>query len=99
MTDSIDGGELGAGRRLVEYLIQNSCKNIVVYVVRYHRGPNLGPVRFDMIVNAAKSVIDEMPNDLGASINMINNQVSAFFLHRRIRGGRSDLARSGSGRP
>ena len=41
MTDSVDGGELGAGRRLVELLIEQSCENMAVFVIRHHRRPNL----------------------------------------------------------
>ena len=64
MTDSVDGGELGAGRRLVKYLMEHSCENIAVFVVRFHRGPNLGPQRFDLINEAAKSAVDKMPPDM-----------------------------------
>ena len=49
MIDCIDGGELGAGRRLVDMLIENSAENMVVYVVRFHRGPNIGAIRFQLI--------------------------------------------------
>ena len=85
MTDSIDGGELGAGRRLVEYLIENSCENTVVFVIRMHCGPKLGPVHFDMIVNAAKSVVEKMPDDLSYRIEAMNSQNPSglFSLHRQ----------------
>ena len=47
MTDSVDGGKLGAGRRLVQMLAEESFENIAVYVVRHHRGPNIAPVRWE----------------------------------------------------
>ena len=40
MQDCIDDGELGAGRKVLMSLIDNSVENVAVYVVRYHRGPN-----------------------------------------------------------
>ena len=61
MSDCVDGGELGAGRRLLEMLFDESFENMAVFVVQHHRGPNLGPIRFNMIVEAAKSAVDKMP--------------------------------------
>ena len=61
MTDSIDGGELGDGCRLVQMLLDQSCENLAVYVIRRHRGPNIGPSRFELILQAAKSAIGIMP--------------------------------------
>ena len=65
MTDSVDDGELGAGRRLVQTLIDESYENIAVYVIRHHRGPNIGAIRFNMIIDAAKSAVEKMPSRLG----------------------------------
>ena len=81
MTDSVDGGEIGAGRRMVKYLTENSCENVAAFVVRHHRGPNIGTVRFDMIESAVKSAIDNMPPDLGKLMNMEQNANAAFSTY------------------
>ena len=54
MTDCSDGGELGAGRRLLQMLLDEAHENIAVYVVCFHNGPNLGAARFELIMEAAK---------------------------------------------
>ena len=80
MTDCVDGGELGAGRRLIQMMMDESFENVAVYVIRYHRGPNIGAVRFEMIKDAAKAAISNIPATLGA---MIQEPVARnLSLHR-----------------
>ena len=64
MQDSIDNEEYGAGRRLLQMLIDNSVKNKAVFVIRKFKGQHIGPIRFNMIVDVAKSAIDTMPEDI-----------------------------------
>ena len=68
MQDCVDGGELGAGRKLLKVINDEGYENVAVYVVRFHRGPNLGPVRFDMISTAAKSALEKLPTDINQLI-------------------------------
>ena len=108
MHDCVDGSEIGAGRRILEMMIENNYNNIAVFVVRYHNGPNLGAVRFDIIKEVAKKAIQGMPQDLeGLMSRAANNfsylqqplprQSSAYprLQHSRVRGG-SSMARQPS---
>ena len=91
MTDCIDGGEVGAGRRLIDMMMQESFENIAVYVVRHHRGPNIGPIRFEMILNAAKTAINAIPATLSAMLTDINTpRVPFYSQHMRFEQERSD---------
>ena len=62
-------GEFGAGRRLLMYMVENSTENTAVFVIRYHKGPNIGLVRFAMYVDAAKSTIKGMPTTVSGMIS------------------------------
>ena len=81
MVDCVDDGELGAGRRLLEMLIENSYENTVVYIVRHHRGPNKGPIRFSMITDAGKSAIEKMPEDINQLIKHGSSLQPNFSFH------------------
>ena len=59
--DAIDGGELGASRKILNMMIDNLYGNCAVYVIRYHNGPNLGPQRFKIIEELAQKAIQAIP--------------------------------------
>ena len=52
-----DDGEFGAGRRIMELLRQNNVENTLVCVTRWYGGKHLGPVRFDKIIQCAKTLL------------------------------------------
>ena len=79
MTDCIDGGELEAGRRLLQLLLDESGENIAVFVIRFHKGPNIGPVRFQYIVDTAKAAISNVPAQLSGYIRQGVNDGYAQF--------------------
>ena len=60
----VDGGEYGAGRKMLQVLKDLKVWNIAVYIVRYHNGPNLGPQRFEIIDNLIKEVVTSFPKAL-----------------------------------
>ena len=73
MVDCVDGGEWGAGRRMTQMLIDESFQNIAVYVVRYHKGPNIGPIRFSMITDCAKSAANAVPTGVNGVLGLDRN--------------------------
>ena len=77
--DSSDGGEFGAGRRILQMMRDQSFKNCAAFVVRHHNGPNLGPVRFDIIVDAAKSALQTLPDALESCIASDCSNSTSFF--------------------
>ena len=52
-----DDGEFGAGRRLMDLLRENDAENILVCVTRWYGGRHIGPARFQMVIDNAKSVL------------------------------------------
>jgi hypothetical protein len=52
-----DDGEYGAGRRLLNLLKTNDVKNQLIVVTRWHGGTNLGPSRYNHILDAARDVL------------------------------------------
>ena len=56
-----DDGEHGAGKALLNHMLENSLNNRAIYVVRYYGGIKLGADRFTCIIRAANSVIDNSP--------------------------------------
>jgi len=50
-----DDGEWGAGSKLLNMLKENNIENTLVCTTRWYGGVHLGKVRFDHIVNVAKS--------------------------------------------
>ena len=52
-----DDSEYGAGRKLLSLLQEKDVTNSLICITRWHVGPNLGPIRFDYIKQAADSVI------------------------------------------
>ena len=56
-----DDDEHGAGQKLLDFLVDIDAKNRAVYVTRHYDGTHIGPVRFDCIVRAAKSAINQKP--------------------------------------
>ncbi len=57
--DFDDDGEAAAGSRLLKLLQIVSASNVVVVVSRWYGGILLGPSRFQIITNAARSLLDE----------------------------------------
>ena len=72
MQDSLDGGEFGAGRRLLQLLIDQGQNNVAVFVVRHHLGPNIGPARFELITQAAENALKSMPPGIERMVNQKN---------------------------
>ena len=79
MQDCVDGGEWGAGRRMLEMMQENSFNNVATFVVRHQNGPNIGKIRFDMICDVAKSAVQAIPTDLQA---MLGNSQNYTLFHQ-----------------
>ena len=62
--DFCDDGEHGAGRTLLTFMKDNNLTNRVIFVVRYYGGSKLGPARFECIVKAARSVMENSPTQI-----------------------------------
>ena len=56
--DNKDGGEDGAGPKLLRLLEQLHVKNVLVVVPRWHGGIMMGPDRFKYINRCAKEVLE-----------------------------------------
>ena len=52
--DYSDDGEWGGGRKILDALKTAGVFNVVVFVVRYHNGPNIGQARFGIIDEAVQ---------------------------------------------
>jgi len=52
-----DDNEHGAGSRIMEYLRANNVTNTLVCVSRWHGGSNLGPARFQVMIENVKSAL------------------------------------------
>ena len=59
--DYEDDSEHGAGRTLLEYMKEIELTNRVIFVARYYDGTHIGPKRFECLVNAAKSAVNQKP--------------------------------------
>lgn len=57
LQDYIDDGEFGAGRVILNVLKEEKLMNIVIFLIRYHGGTNLGSVQFDKFRETAQSAI------------------------------------------
>ena len=55
--NSSDDGEFGAGKKLLDLLRSNDVKNQLVVVTRWYGGQQMGPKRFQCILEAASEVI------------------------------------------
>ena len=55
--DYVDTGEIGAGRCIVNWMRKNKHTEVVIFVVQYHSGQNLGPHRFELIMELAEECI------------------------------------------
>lgn len=60
LQDYSDDGEIGAGRVVLNLLREESLMNIVVFMIRFHGGQNLGPVRFDLIRKVSQSAVKNL---------------------------------------
>ena len=60
--ECVDDGEHGAARNMLSLLKKKKAFNTAVFVVRYHGGVNIGPDRFILIQEAAKSAYDALIN-------------------------------------
>ena len=61
MQDGIDDGEIGASRRILQMMIDQSFNNCVVFIVWHHSGTNIGPIRFTLMNDIAKTAIEAIP--------------------------------------
>ena len=57
-----DNREHGGGRVILNYMKSNRMTNLALFVVRYYGGVKLGPDRFRLIVDVAKSANEAMIN-------------------------------------
>ena len=55
--DYCDDGEISAGRKLLDFMIQNDLKCRVLFVARKYGGVRMGPSRFECYTSAAHIVI------------------------------------------
>ena len=86
MQDCMDNGELGAGRCLLLNLIEDAAENVAVFVIRYQYGGNIGPIRFEMIIDAAKTAIQALPSPLSAVVTSRGQGFSLYNNPPPIRG-------------
>ena len=81
--DFEDDDEHGAGQALLTYMESAEIENRALYVVRNYDGEHIGPARFDCIIDAAKSAINQRP------FNSIMQKFQfSWPRNRRGRGGR-----------
>ena len=66
--DAVDDGEIGASRRMLQKMIDESYYNREVFVVRYHSGRNLGTARFKIILDIADKALKAVPEDFQAAL-------------------------------
>jgi putative IMPACT (imprinted ancient) family translation regulator len=52
-----DDGEHGAGHHILQLMREQKVENCMIVVTRWYGGQNLGPQRFDCIVNSARSAL------------------------------------------
>ena len=64
LQDYVDAKEHGGGRKILEILKGLKVWNIIVVIVRYHNGPNLGPRRFEIIGEMVRQVVASFPGAL-----------------------------------
>ncbi|KAI8928713.1 ribosomal protein S5 domain 2-type protein [Entophlyctis helioformis] len=57
--DCDDDGETAAGGRLLHLLELSGCRNVYVVVSRWYGGVQLGPLRFKLINNCARQLLQE----------------------------------------
>ena len=62
--DYSDDGEIGGASRILNVLKSVGAFNTVVFIVRYHEGPNLGPLRFDIITDLTQEAVAESPSPI-----------------------------------
>ena len=96
MHDCVDDGEMGAGRKLLFSLIDDGVENTAIFVVRYHRGPNIGCIHFDIITEVAKDAIKAIPSSLDRLLSIPQN--GSFSLHRRSTQGENERCRKSTQR-
>ena len=56
-----DDGEPGAGKKILDLLVQSEIENRVIFVTRKYGGVKMGSDRFECYLHAAKSVITAFP--------------------------------------
>ena len=59
-----DDGEISGGKAILNVLKDLKIWNQVVFVARYHDGPNLGKRHFSLIAEATKEIIASYPNPI-----------------------------------
>ena len=59
-----DDGEIGAGRKVMDLLVQNHIGSRAIFIVRYYGGTKLGTDRFQCYIQAAKGAIQQHPYNL-----------------------------------
>ena len=64
LQDYVDAKEHGGGRKILEVIKNARIWNVVVVVVRYHNGPNLGPRCFEIIGELVQQAIASYPGAL-----------------------------------
>ena len=81
LMDYDDDGEIGAGRRILDLLNTLNLTNIVIFIVRYHSGRNLGVRHFKLIL--------ELVNELANLNKNQNNYKSSNIVsqHTKIKTG------------
>ena len=61
MQDFYDDEEHEAGKKLLDYMIETEQESRVIFVTRNYDGTHIGPQRFDCIIDAAKSAVNQKP--------------------------------------
>ena len=56
-----DDNEHGAGQILLDYIYKAKLRNCAIFVVRDYDGQHIGPIRFERMIEAAKSAVNQKP--------------------------------------
>ena len=64
LQDHVSDGEWGGSRYILEAIKNAKVWNFAVFIVRYHNGPNLGKLRFDIVADLTRDLISGYPKAL-----------------------------------
>ena len=91
-----DDDEYGGGRCILEEIRNNKLWNVVVFIVRYHNGPNLGKLRFETITKMTQEVIASFPGVLNYGQHFRDNTTLKILNKSAVRPQRNNPNQSAS---
>ena len=81
--DYVDDGEIKAGRRLLEILIDKDLYSIVVFIVHYYGGKHLGTRRFEIHRDLVNCAISDHKKEIVFTSKLILRQFVETSGYRR----------------